>query len=76
MSVSILAVDDEPDVADLFRHRFRVKPVMDRLALLGKFKTASPLLSVMMITACGDDGRKRVARELVLSSSSPSRSLT
>ena len=23
MSVSILAVDDEPDVADLFRQRFR-----------------------------------------------------
>jgi len=102
MSVSILVVDDEPDVADLFRQRFRREtrqgkfvmhfatsgeqalnrlaeefqpvliavlsdinmPGMDGLELLGEIKERRPDLPVMMVTAYGDDERRRRAREL------------
>ena len=102
MSVSILVVDDEPDVADLFRQRFRSEtrqgkyvmhfassgeqaldrlaeeidptlvavlsdinmPGMDGLELLGKIKHRRPDLPVMMVTAYGDDERRRRASEL------------
>jgi CheY-like chemotaxis protein len=102
MSVSILVVDDEPDVADLFRQRFRREarqgtyvmhfaasgaeamdrlaaeiqpalvavlsdlnmPDMDGLELLGKIKQPRPDLPVLMVTAYGDDERRRRAREL------------
>src|SRR3982750_4670448 len=93
MSVSILVVDDEPDVAELFRQRFRREarqgtyvlhfsysgegirpqlivilsdinmPGMDGLALLGEIKQRWPELPVMMITAYGDDERRRRADE-------------
>jgi len=101
-SASILVVDDEPDVADLFRQRFRrearqgtyvmhfaassvealdrlaeeIKPAlvavlsdinmpgMDGLELLGEIKQRRPDLPVMMVTAYGDDERRRRAREL------------
>ena len=99
MSVSILVVDDEPDVADLFRQRFRREtrqgkyvlhyatsgaealdrlageseptlvavlsdinmPGMDGLQLLVEIKQRSPDLPVMMVTAYGDDERRRQA---------------
>jgi CheY-like chemotaxis protein len=102
MSVSILVVDDEPDVANLFRQRFRREarqgtlvmhfaasgaealnrlaediqprlaavlsdinmPGMDGLQLLGEIKQRRPDLPVMMVTAYGDDERRRRAREL------------
>ena len=102
MSVSILVVDDETDVADLFRQRFRLEsregkyvmhfaasgaealnrlaneiqpalvavlsdinmPGMDGLELLGEIKQRRPDLPVMMVTAYGDDERRRRAREL------------
>jgi CheY-like chemotaxis protein len=102
MSVSILVVDDEPDVADLFRQRFRREarkgtyvmhfaasgaealdrlareiqpalvavlsdinmPGMDGLELLGQIKQRRPNLPVVMVTAFGDDERRRRAREL------------
>ena len=102
MSVSILVVDDETDVADLFRQRFRREarqgtyvlhfafsgeealeklaseiepqlivilsdinmPGMDGLALLREVKTKWPDLPVMMVTAYGDDERRRMADEL------------
>jgi CheY-like chemotaxis protein len=102
MSVSILVVDDEPDVADLFRQRFRREarqgtyvmhfagsgeqalgllnggiepqlivilsdinmPGMDGLQLLGEIKQHFPDLPVMMVTAYGDDERRRQASEL------------
>ena len=101
MSVSILVVDDEPDVADLFRQRFRREardgtyvlhfaasgeealdkladgirpqlivilsdinmPEMDGLTLLREIKTKHPDLPVMMVTAYGDDERRRRAQE-------------
>jgi CheY-like chemotaxis protein len=101
MSVSILVVDDEPDVADLFRQRFRreardgtyvmhfansgkealdklatgIEPqlivilsdinmhVMDGLQLLREIKTRRPDMPVMMVTAYGDDERRRLAGE-------------
>ena len=101
MSVSILIVDDEPDVADLFRQRFRREarqgayvmhfaasgeealellsgvihptliavlsdinmPGMDGLQLLGEVKRLHPDLPVMMVTAYGDDERRRRAAE-------------
>jgi CheY-like chemotaxis protein len=101
MSVSILVVDDEPDVADLFRQRFRREarqgtyvlhfsysgeealarlddgirpeligilsdinmPGMDGLALLREIKQRWPELPVMMVTAYGDDERRRRADE-------------
>jgi CheY-like chemotaxis protein len=102
MSVSILVVDDEPDVAELFRQRFRRDvrqgtyvlhfaasgeealqqlageiqpelivilsdinmPGMDGLTLLGEVKQRFPDLPVMMITAYGDDERRRRADDL------------
>jgi CheY-like chemotaxis protein len=101
MSVSILVVDDEPDVAEMFRQRFRREarngtyvmhfacsgrealdklaagiepqpivilsdinmPVMDGLELLREIKTRRPGLPVMMVTAYGDDERRRLAGE-------------
>ena len=102
MSASIIVVDDEPDVADLFRQRFRREarqgiyvmhfaasgeealallsggiepgvivilsdinmPGMDGLQLLGEIKERFPDLPVMMVTAYGDDERRRRATEL------------
>jgi CheY-like chemotaxis protein len=102
MSVSILVVDDEPDVADLFRQRFRREvrdgtyvmhvansgemaleqlgggieptlivilsdinmPGMDGLRLLEAVKKIFPDMPVMMVTAYGDDERRRRASEL------------
>lgn len=99
MGVSILIVDDEPDVAELFRQRFRREarqgtyvlhfadsgeealkllsheiepqlivilsdinmPGMDGLTLLREVKRAWPHLAVMMVTAYGDDERRRQA---------------
>ena len=101
MSVSILVVDDESDVAELFRHQFRREarqgtyvlhfaysgeealdklaagiepqlivilsdinmPMMDGLELLRQIKTRRPDLPVMMVTAYGDDERRRLASE-------------
>ena len=101
MSVRILVVDDEPDVADLFRQRFRREarqgtyvmhfaasgeealallsgeiepgvivilsdinmPGMDGLSLLREIKQRRPDLPVMMVTAYGDDERRRHAAE-------------
>ena len=102
MSASIIVVDDEPDVAELFRQRFRREarqgtyvmhfaasgeealellsreidpgvivilsdinmPGMDGLQLLGEIKERFPDLPVMMVTAYGDDERRRRASEL------------
>jgi CheY-like chemotaxis protein len=102
MSVSILVVDDEPDVALLFRQRFRREvregtyvmhfansgedalqqlangiepqlivilsdinmPGIDGLHLLGEVKHRFPGLPVMMVTAYGDDDRRRQASAL------------
>jgi CheY-like chemotaxis protein len=102
MSASIIVVDDEPDVAEMFRQRFRREarqgtyvmhfaasgeealellgggiepgvivilsdinmPGMDGLQLLGKIKERFPDLPVMMVTAYGDDERRRRAGEL------------
>jgi CheY-like chemotaxis protein len=101
MSASILVVDDEPDVADLFRQHFRREsrqgiyvmhfaasgaealdrlsgeiqptlvavlsdinmPGMDGLQLLAAIKQRYPDLPVMMVTAYGDEGRRRLAAE-------------
>ena len=101
MSVSVLVVDDEPDVAELFRQRFRREvregqyvmhfagsaeealgklddgvrpelivvlsdinmPGMDGLELLAEIKQRFPDLPVMMVTAYGDDERRRRASE-------------
>ena len=101
MGVSILIVDDEPDVADLFRQRFRrevregkyvihfagsgeealgkldggVRPAlivllsdinmpgMDGLGLLRAVKQRYAGLPVIMVTAYGDDERRRQASE-------------
>ena len=101
MSLSILIVDDEPDVAELFRQRFRREvrqglyvlhfaysaeealekldtgvrpqlivilsdinmPGMDGLALLREIKRRWADLPVMMVTAYGDDERRRIAAE-------------
>jgi CheY-like chemotaxis protein len=101
MSVSILIVDDEPDVAELFRQRFRREarqgiyvlhfaasgeealnlleneiepqlivilsdinmPGMDGLTLLQEVKRRRPELPVMMVTAYGDNERRRRASE-------------
>ena len=101
MSVSILVVDDETDVAELFRQHFRREarrgtyvlhfaasgeealdtltngvrpelivilsdinmPGMDGLTLLRHIKTRRPDLPVMMVTAYGDDERRRLASE-------------
>ena len=102
MSVSILVVDDEPDVAEMFRQRFRREalngtyvmhfansgdqalnlltegveptlmvilsdinmPQMDGLDLLAEIKQRWADLPVMMVTAYGDDQRRRRANEL------------
>lgn len=102
MSVSILVIDDETDVAELFRQHFRREarqgtyvlhfaysgeealdklaagiepqlrvilsdinmPVMDGLELLREIKTQRPDLPVMMVTAYGDDERRRRASQL------------
>jgi CheY-like chemotaxis protein len=99
---SILVVDDEPDVVELFRQRFRHEarqgtyvlyfagsgaealdriteevqptlvavlsdinmPGMDGLELLGEIKQRRPDLPVMILTAYGDDERRRRASEL------------
>src|SRR6185437_5359272 len=101
MTVSVLVVDDEPDVAELFRQRFRREvrdgtyvmhfacsgeealrllasgiqpqlivilsdinmPGMDGLALLREVKGLRPDLPVIMVTAYGDDERRRLAKE-------------
>jgi two-component system, response regulator, stage 0 sporulation protein F len=101
MSVSILVVDDEPDVAELFRQQFRREtrqgtyvmhfagsgeqaldllageirpelivilsdinmPGIDGLQLLGEVKQRRPDLPVMMVTAYGDNERRRRAAE-------------
>jgi CheY-like chemotaxis protein len=101
VSVSILVVDDEPDVPDLFRQRFRREarqgtyvlhfaasgeealgqlargvepelivilsdinmPGMDGLELLRAVKERHPRLPVVMVTAYGDDERRRRAAE-------------
>ncbi len=101
MSASILVVDDEPDVADLFRQHFRREvrrgdyvmhfaasgeqalerlageiepqlivilsdinmPGMDGLTLLHEIKQRFPNIPVMMVTAYGDDERRRRAAE-------------
>ena len=100
-TVSILVVDDESDVAELFRQRFRREsregtyvlhfalsgeealdkladeirpelivilsdinmPGMDGLMLLREIKIRWPDLPVMMVTAYGDDERRRRASE-------------
>jgi CheY-like chemotaxis protein len=102
MSGSILIVDDEPDVADLFRQCFRHEarqgtyvmhfatsgaealdrlaagiqptlvavlsdinmPGMDGLQLLAEVTRRFPHLPIMMVTAYGDDERRRRADEL------------
>jgi CheY-like chemotaxis protein len=96
-----MVVDDEPDVAELFRQRFRREqrqgtyvlhfansgeealqqlandiepelivilsdinmPGMDGLTLLREIKKMYPELPVMMVTAYGDDERRRQATE-------------
>lgn len=101
MSVSILVVDDEADVAELFRQQFRREvrqghyvihfarsaeealgklgdgiwpelivvlsdinmPGMDGLGLLRKVKEQRADLPVIMVTAYGDDERRRQAAE-------------
>ena len=101
MTVSILVVDDELDVAELFRQRFRREvrqgeyvihfassapealdrldgeiepdlivllsdinmPGMDGLALLREVKARRSDLPVIMVTAYGDDERRRQAHE-------------
>jgi len=101
VSVSILAVDDETDVADLFRQHFRREvrqgqyvlhfacsgedaldklargiepqlivilsdinmPGMDGITLLREIKERRPDLPVMMVTAYGDEERRRRASE-------------
>jgi CheY-like chemotaxis protein len=101
VTFSILVVDDEPDIAEMFRQRFRREarqgtyvlhfagsgeealdklvegvrpelivilsdinmPGMDGLTLLREIKTRRPELPVMMVTAYGDDERRRQAEE-------------
>jgi CheY-like chemotaxis protein len=101
MTVSILTIDDEADVAELFRQHFRREvrqglyalhfagsaeealqmladgirpqlivilsdinmPGMDGLGLLREVKKSRPEMPVMMITAYGDDERRRRATE-------------
>ena len=96
-----MVVDDEPDVAELFRQRFRREqrqgtyvlhfagsgedalqqlaneiepqlivilsdinmPGMDGLTLLREIKAMRPDLPVMMVTAYGDDERRRQASQ-------------
>ena len=112
MSVSVLIVDDEPDVAELFRQRFRretrqgtyvlhyatsgaealdrlageIEPMLvavlsdinmpgiDGLQLLGEIKQRFPDLPVMIVTAYGDDERRRQAAAMAQQSFLPSQS--
>jgi CheY-like chemotaxis protein len=102
MSASILVVDDEPDVADLFRQHFRHEtrqgtyvmhfaqsaaaaletlsgevapplmvvlsdinmPETDGLTLLREVRRLRPDIPVMMVTAYGDEVRRRHAMNL------------
>ena len=79
MSVSILVIDDEADVALLFRQCFLGRqvepqllailsdinmPGMDGLTFLGEVKQRFPDLPVMMVTAYDDNERKRRASDL------------
>jgi CheY-like chemotaxis protein len=101
MTVSILTIDDEADIAELFRQHFRREvrqglymlhfassaeealqmladgirpqlivilsdinmPGMDGLSLLREVKKSRPEIPVMMVTAYGDDERRRRASE-------------
>ena len=101
MGFRILMVDDEPDVAELLRQRFRREtrqgtyvlhyaasgnealdrltgeiepallavlsdinmPGMDGITLLGEIRQQFPDLPVMIVTAYGDDERRRQASE-------------
>jgi len=101
MSFSILVVDDEPDIAEMFRQRFRREvrqgtyvlhfagsgeealdklaggiqpslivilsdinmPGMDGITLLREIKERWPTHPVMMVTAYGDEERRRLAGE-------------
>jgi CheY-like chemotaxis protein len=101
MTVSLLVVDDEPDIIELFRQRFRREvrhgdyalhfagsgehalellregispelililsdinmPGMDGLRLLEEIKQGWPNHMIMMVTAYGDDERRRRAAE-------------
>ena len=101
MGFRILMVDDEPDVAELLRQRFRREtrqgtyvlhyaasgnealdrltgeiepallavlsdinmPGMDGITLLGEIRLRFPNLPVMIVTAYGDDERRRRASE-------------
>ena len=114
MTVSILVVDDEPDVVELFRQRFRREvrggtyamhfaasgegalqlltvgiepqlivilsdinmPGMDGLSLLRAIKSAYPDLPVIMVTAYGDDERRRLATEFGAAEFLTSRSIS
>src|ERR671933_839985 len=71
MSVSILVVDDEPDVAELFRQRFRRETRQGTYVMhfAGSGEQALDMLAgeiqpVLMVTAYGDDERRRRASEL------------
>jgi CheY-like chemotaxis protein len=66
MTVSLLVVDDEPDrlAAEIQPEPIVIlsdinMPGMDGLALLREIKTRRPELKVMMVTAYGDDERRR-----------------
>jgi CheY-like chemotaxis protein len=101
VSTGILVVDDEPDVAELYRQRFRREarqgtyvlhfaasgpealafldadpapppvvvlsdinmPGMDGLDLLGEIKKQRPNLPVIMVSAYGDEERRRMAHD-------------
>jgi CheY-like chemotaxis protein len=70
MTVSLLVVDDEPDrlAAEIQPEPIVIlsdinMPGMDGLALLREIKTRRPELKVMMVTAYGDDERRRRAAE-------------
>ena len=43
MSVSILVVDDEPDVAELFRQPFVVRPARARMCCITRLSRAAAL---------------------------------
>jgi CheY-like chemotaxis protein len=75
MSFSILIVDDEPDIADLFRQRFRQEVRQGQYVLhfagsgeeaLGRFSEIHPELIVILsdINMPGMDGLERRADEL------------